>query len=148
MQRTRKIKKRNRRIRFRNQLCRITNSCPAAIYEPSPTAGARGQQIPTGQQPPSAGQQAPMDNRHICHIRLITPICRSIPPCRMPFPCSRCCKCSKMASSLQEGVMKQAVNVQNAQFPSFVDQLNAAAGIPLTKTNMDLVMNVPLNISV
>ncbi len=46
------------------------------------------------------------------------------------------------------GVMKQAVNVQNAQFPSFVDQLNAAAGIPLTKTNMDLVMNVPLNISV
>lgn len=45
-------------------------------------------------------------------------------------------------------VMKQAVDVKNAQFPSFYGQQQQAFGNPLARGNMELVMNVPLNVSI
>ncbi|MEM1485266.1 flagellar motor switch protein FliN [Oscillospiraceae bacterium PP1C4] len=46
------------------------------------------------------------------------------------------------------GVIKQAVNVQSAQFPDFSTQTAPTFGAPLTQSNMDLMMNVPLSVSV
>lgn len=44
-------------------------------------------------------------------------------------------------------VLKQPVNVQNVQFPNF-PQHKSISGAPITGGNMDLIMNVPLSVSV
>lgn len=44
-------------------------------------------------------------------------------------------------------VMKDSINVQSAQFPSFAGQ-NGAGGISLLQGNMDLLMDVPLNVTI
>lgn len=48
----------------------------------------------------------------------------------------------------QQNVLKQGVNVQNAQFPNFTDQSGHVLNAPLSGQNMELIMNVPLNVSV
>ncbi len=44
-------------------------------------------------------------------------------------------------------ILKQPVNVQNVQFPTF-PQHKSLSGVPITGGNMDLIMNVPLSVSV
>lgn len=47
----------------------------------------------------------------------------------------------------QNNILKQPVNVQNVQFPNF-SQHNGQGAVPITGGNMDLIMNVPLSVSV
>lgn len=44
-------------------------------------------------------------------------------------------------------VMKDSINVQSAQFPSFADQ-DSIDGMALLQGNMDLLMDVPLNVTI
>lgn len=46
------------------------------------------------------------------------------------------------------GVMKQEVNVQTPQFPQFTPQPASVLPAPVSGTNLDLIMNVPLAVSI
>ncbi len=47
-----------------------------------------------------------------------------------------------------QGVIKQGASVQPAQFPNFSDQTQMFSGTPAQGSNLGLIMNVPLNVSV
>lgn len=46
------------------------------------------------------------------------------------------------------GYVPSNVNVQNIQFPNFSNQHKPVFAAPITSSNMDLILNVPLNVSV
>jgi flagellar motor switch protein FliN/FliY len=48
----------------------------------------------------------------------------------------------------ENAVIKQAVNVRNVQFPSFSDKQQPMFSEPLTSGNIDMLMNIPLNVSI
>ena len=52
-----------------------------------------------------------------------------------------------MAGSAESSVLKNNVNVQNVQFPEF-ENSKPMFSAPLTTGNMDLLMNVPLSVSI
>lgn len=51
------------------------------------------------------------------------------------------------AQTRENSVLKQAVNVKNVQFPSFQNQAPVLSE-PLTNGNIDMLMNVPLSVSI
>jgi len=53
---------------------------------------------------------------------------------------------AEMAAA-QNNILKQPVNVQSVQFPNFPPQSGQGTG-PITGGNMDLIMNVPLSVTV
>lgn len=53
----------------------------------------------------------------------------------------------QMAGSAESSVLKNNVNVQNVQFPEF-ENSKPMFSAPLTIGNMDLLMNVPLSVSI
>ena len=53
----------------------------------------------------------------------------------------------QMAGSAESSVLKNNVNVQNVQFPEF-ENSKPMFSAPLTTGNMDLLMNVPLSVSI
>lgn len=54
----------------------------------------------------------------------------------------------KSDRNVPEGVLKESVNVQPVQFPQFGSNRPGLMNSPIAGGNMDLIMNVPLNVSV
>ncbi|MDO5601199.1 MAG: flagellar motor switch protein FliN, partial [Oscillospiraceae bacterium] len=51
-------------------------------------------------------------------------------------------------SGVPESVLKQEVNVQTPQFPRFAPPPSGVLAAPVNGTNLDLIMNVPLAVSI
>ena len=123
-------------------------AAPTAAAPVAPAAAPPAAPMPAAPGMPAAAPAAAVPPQPAMPAEGMPPYGYAYPPYPMYPPYGAYPMPGQPSSAGQPGVLKQPdINVQNAQFPNF-GGVQPTFAAPLSSGNMDLLMNVPLSVSV